>query len=604
MCIMSHENVHNELLRTKNANKQKRGITMKWFSNLKLAMKVLFVCAIFVLLIIIVASIGITTIKAFGNTFTNYRESRVMALVELLNITNNTLQVRINMGDELLASDRNDMAAIRKLIEENKKTTKNINERFERYLSSQMDEKERGLASETVENVKKAGSIRAQFADALLAGNQRLAVNLYGQWDTQFNIVKELMPKLIDIQLNVGRDQAKEIENRTSLTVSIIIIVLVVSIVISIVLTRLLAAAIGKPVQKGVDFAQKLAAGDLSTRIDLDQKDEIGVLSTALNKAADDLERLISEVLVASQNLSQAVDQISSGNQNLSQRTSEQASSLEEIASTIEESTATIKQNADNAVQANKMTVEGAKKAEEGSKIVLDSVEAINAINDSGKKIGAIISVMNEIAFQTNLLALNAAVEAARAGEQGRGFAVVAGEVRNLAQRAASSSKEIGDLIADSLEKNAKGTDLVTRSGEVMKEILNGARESANLISEISSASDEQKRGMDQINIAVTELDSMTQQNAALVEETASASEEMTQQAHELLAMIKKFSISDTIKDSVYNLKHKEIHLNQLATGKGAAPKHNNNVVKTSEPKSNDAQNLSAIMKDDGFEQF
>ena len=338
------------------------------------------------------------------------------------------------MGDELLASDRNDMAAIRKLIEANKKISENTNEQFERYLSSQMDEKERSLASETVENLKKDDSIRAQFADALLAGNHRLALNLYEQWDKQFDIVEKLIPKLIDIQLNVGRDQAKEIENRASLTVVITIIILVVSIVISIILIRLLAGAIGKPVQKGVDFAQKLAAGDLSTRIDLDQKDEIGVLSTALNKAADDLEHLISEVLVASQNLSQAVDQISSGNQNLSQRTSEQASSLEEIASTIEESTATIKQNADNAVQATKMTVEGAKKAEEGSKIVLDSVEAINAINDSGKN-SAIISVMNEIAFQTNTCAQRGGRAARR--RTGRGFAVVAGSAQPGAARQA-----------------------------------------------------------------------------------------------------------------------------------------------------------------------
>jgi methyl-accepting chemotaxis protein len=199
--------------------------------------------------------------------------------------------------------------------------------------------------------------------------------------------------------------------------------------------------------------------------------------------------------------------------------------------------------------------------AEEGGRVVYEAVNAINEINDASKKIESIISVINEISFQTNLLALNAAVEAARAGEQGRGFAVVAGEVRNLAQRSGSAAKEIGELIKSTIVKVDKGTSLSNKSGEALKEIIESVKNVGRLVSEINAASEEQKQGAQQINVAISELDSMTQQNAGLVEETASASEEMSNQAQELLATMEKFKIRNTLVDETAAIRHKEIHL-------------------------------------------
>ncbi|HOP31586.1 MAG TPA: methyl-accepting chemotaxis protein [Spirochaetota bacterium] len=341
---------------------------------------------------------------------------------------------------------------------------------------------------------------------------------------------------------------ALEEENRAyirTLLLTVIAIGAGISVII-IILSIFFGNSIARPVIETAKVANRLADGDLTSRIDpkfAERNDEVGTLVTSINTANEKLEQMITSIISAMQNLYYATEQISAGNQNLSQRTTEQASSLEEIASTIEETTATITQNTDNARHANTTSIASYEFAEKGGDLVNSAVSSINEISESSKKIGEIISVINEIAFQTNLLALNAAVEAARAGEQGRGFAVVAGEVRNLAQRSGTAAKQIGELIRESIDKIAKGTEQANHSGEAIKEIINSVKNVTQLISEITAASDEQKSGIDQINTAIMELDNMTQQNAALVEETASASEEMASQALELMNMTKVFKI-------------------------------------------------------------
>ena len=322
-----------------------------------------------------------------------------------------------------------------------------------------------------------------------------------------------------------------------------------------------------KPLNECKDVIATMAKGDFTIRYRGEiTNDEFGDLSKALNTSAENLEKLISEIIMASQNLARAVEEIASGNENLSQRTSEQASSLEEIAATVEETNASTKQNAGNATEANTLAEKSSQLAIDGGHIVQKAVLSIGEINNSSKKISEIITMINEISFQTNLLALNAAVEAARAGEQGRGFAVVAGEVRNLSQRSAGAAKEIGELIKDSIGKIDEGTVLVNKSGDALKDIILSAKKVKDIISEIAASSDEQSRGIEQINTAVTEMDTMTQQNAALVEQTASASEEMANQAQELLSMVQQFKIREALNDGSQGPKHKDIHIRQLQT--------------------------------------
>lgn len=285
-----------------------------------------------------------------------------------------------------------------------------------------------------------------------------------------------------------------------------------------------------------------MAKGDLSERITRDYRGAFGQLKDDANETADRLTEVIAKIRVAANSIATSADEIAQGNADLSQRTEEQASSLEETAASMEEMTSTVKQSADNADRANAMSVEAQKLAREGGQVVEKAVAAMSEINSSSKRISDIISVIDEIAFQTNLLALNAAVEAARAGEQGRGFAVVAGEVRNLAQRSAGAAKEIKDLIRDSSGKVEDGTALVNRSGSVLQEIMASVDKVSVVMAEIADAAKEQSSGIEQVNTAVTQMDEMTQQNAALVEQASAAGQAMSDQARAMNQVVEFFS--------------------------------------------------------------
>ncbi len=313
-------------------------------------------------------------------------------------------------------------------------------------------------------------------------------------------------------------------------------------------LTYIIKSMVIKPLIQLNTVARSIALGDFTSSVNFHSNDEMGDMAESFNAFIENINGMISNVIDASQNLSRSVEQITGSNQNLSQRTTEQAASLEEVVSAIEETTTIITQNADNAGDANQRSLAISKMAEEGSLIIDEAVKAINDINKSSKKIAEINSMINEISFQTNLLALNAAVEAARAGEQGKGFAVVAGEVRSLAQRSAIAAKEIGSLIQSSIDQIDVGTDLVNQSGEALNKIIESVLDASNIINEIATASMEQKQGIEQINYAIGEMDSTTQQNAVLVEETAVASEEMASQAQQLVAMVDLFKVTRTNK--------------------------------------------------------
>ena len=284
--------------------------------------------------------------------------------------------------------------------------------------------------------------------------------------------------------------------------------------------------------------------GDLTHRISMDGKNgDLEVLCRGVNSLLDSTGDLIRRFKVASGEVQMGAEEISRGNTNLSQRTEEQASSLEETASSMEEMTSTVKQTADNAGQANQLAMAARQQAEKGGAVVSSAVAAMSGINEASRKIVEIIGVIDEIAFQTNLLALNAAVEAARAGEQGRGFAVVATEVRNLAGRSATAAKEIKALIQDSVVKVDEGSRLVDESGKTLDEIVNAVKKVTDIVGEIAAASREQSSGIEQVNKAVMSMDQTTQQNAALVEEAAAASQAIVEQAQSLSSMIARYKV-------------------------------------------------------------
>nr|WP_315401141.1 methyl-accepting chemotaxis protein [uncultured Duganella sp.] len=324
---------------------------------------------------------------------------------------------------------------------------------------------------------------------------------------------------------------------------------------LSVLLAVLLARMVLVPLRAILRATEDLRSGDgdLTYRL-ASQNAEFGEVATSLNGFIQKLHDIITDVRNGTLTIASASQQIATGNLDLSARTEKQASSLEETASSMEELTSTVKQNADNARQATGLAASAADVAMRGSSVVAEVVNTMAAINESARKISDIIGVIDGIAFQTNILALNAAVEAARAGEQGRGFAVVASEVRNLAHRSATAAKEIKTLINDSVGKVETGTKLVADAGGTMDQIVTSVRRVTNIMGEISAASAEQEAGIMQVNLAISEMDSVTQQNAALVEEAAAASESMQDQARHLEQVVSVFKLDSTRSSAVQGI--------------------------------------------------
>jgi len=324
-------------------------------------------------------------------------------------------------------------------------------------------------------------------------------------------------------------------------------VLLGVGTLIAVALGALLAftvtRSIVRPVQLGRQAAESIADGDLTHPIATTRSDETGQLLQALATMQSRLATIVGNVRHSAEGVATASAEIASGNNDLSARTEQQASALEETAASMEELGSTVRQNADNARQANQLAMSASTVAIQGGQVVAEVVDTMKGINDSSRKIADIISVIDGIAFQTNILALNAAVEAARAGEQGRGFAVVAGEVRSLAQRSAEAAKEIKGLIGTSVERVERGSALVDRAGATMSEVVASIRRVTDIMGEISAASSEQSSGVGQVGEAITQMDQATQQNAALVEQSAAAADSLKTQAGQLVEAVAVFRL-------------------------------------------------------------
>ncbi|WP_371867828.1 methyl-accepting chemotaxis protein [Pseudoduganella rivuli] len=385
----------------------------------------------------------------------------------------------------------------------------------------------RGEALKTLAGDDREAAVQALFKDVIPVQNA-----YFGKLDAMLKYQTEQMEK-------DGQEASAAAGFATTLMLSLLALAILLSLGAGYIITR----SVTTPINEAVHLAETVAQGDLTVVIDTERRDEAGRLLNALKDMVASLTRTVGAVRTGTDTITTASAEIAAGNHDLSGRTEQQAASLEETASSMEELTSTVKQNADNARQANQLVVFAADFANKGGNVVSQVVDTMGSIKESSGKIADIIGVIDGIAFQTNILALNAAVEAARAGEQGRGFAVVASEVRTLAQRSAAAAKEIKELINDSVAKVDTGGKLVDEAGATMQQIVSSVKQVADIMSEIAGASAEQSSGIEQVNLAITDMDAATQQNAALVEQAAAAASSLQQQAVQLAEAVAVFKL-------------------------------------------------------------
>jgi methyl-accepting chemotaxis protein len=317
----------------------------------------------------------------------------------------------------------------------------------------------------------------------------------------------------------------------------------VLAVLLGVVTAWTITRSITHPIQRAIELAESVAAGNLTYKVEVKSKDEVGRLILALQHMVDSLHRIVSEVRTGADTISTAAHEVSQGNTDLSARTEQQASALEETASAMEQLTAAVKLSADSAGQANQSAMSASTVATQGGQVVGQVIDRMSTIQTSSKKIADIIGVIDGIAFQTNILALNAAVEAARAGEQGRGFAVVASEVRSLAQRSATAAKEIKSLIDASVNQVDEGSKMVEQAGVTMKQVVSSIKRVSEIVAEISASSREQSMGIEQVNSAILQMDDSTQRNAAMVEQGTASARALQDQAKQLTEVVRSFAL-------------------------------------------------------------
>jgi methyl-accepting chemotaxis protein len=500
----------------------------------------LTICAICAL----VGGIGIVNMSKINDEATKMYERELMGLSHIKEANINLIYVGRARANFMLATTDEERASNKAAVEKSLAATDDLLGKAAPLFSSEeakrvFVEVEASLAAYQ-RHLATALNMAAQ--DNLLTRSDALTKAL-ADARVESTKIDNLFTQLSRIKESNAKEANDLTDQLYAASLTMMLILIATAVGVGMALGFFISRSITVPLNEAVRVAETVAAGDLTSRIEVTSKDETGQLLTALKVMNTSLLGIVSNVRSSSESIATGSSQIAIGNNDLSQRTEEQASNLEQTAASMEELTSTVRQNSETARQANQLAVTASEAAVQGGEVVGQVVGTMQDITDSSRKISDIIGVIDGIAFQTNILALNAAVEAARAGEQGRGFAVVAGEVRNLAQRSAGAAKEIKTLINDSVEKVEMGSKLVDDAGRNMENIVSQVKRVTDMISEISAASVEQSQGISQVGDAVQQLDQVTQQNAALVEESAAAADSLKSQAARLAEIVGVFKV-------------------------------------------------------------
>jgi len=514
--------------------------------NLTIKARLIFVVSFLSLMCIAGAIIGLSSLYASNEALRESYTERLVPAGQLDQI------IRLINRNELAVAQAltDDPTAIGARMDEVEKRIEQISQLWNAYMASPLSEKEKELAEKFISSRKSFVAEGLKPAIAALRANDITGATgiMRGKMNPLAAAAGEAANNILQYQLDMAKNEFEHNQSVYLMVRNSCVSGMLFAVILGAAICVWLLRAIAKPLADAVKVAKSVAAGDLTNKIVVNTSDETGQLLRALKEMNESLVRIVSEVRGGTETIATASDQIASGNMDLSGRTETQASSLEETASSMEELTSTVKQNADSAYQANQLAMSASEVAVKGGAVVSQVVDTMGSINESAKKIVDIIGVIDSIAFQTNILALNAAVEAARAGEQGKGFAVVATEVRQLAQRSAAAAKEIKSLIDDSVEKVDTGAKLVDQAGATMQEIVESVKRVTDIMGEISVASKEQTDGIEQVNQAINQMDEVTQQNAALVEEAAAAAGSLQEQAVNLSHVVSVFKLGDAGK--------------------------------------------------------
>jgi methyl-accepting chemotaxis protein len=513
------------------------------FNALTIKLRLTLVVAIMSILLLTIGSMGLFGMSKTKDGMLVMYKNSVLPAQQLSEIQRLLARSRMRIADSLANPSA---GGIQKSTAEVEQNNAEITRLWEAYLSNEL------LSLEDKRLTDNFSASRDLFENevlkpvmAALRTNELALADkiLWEKVDPLYKAVDDALQALMQMQsvdaLQNYTDSVNRFKNTRNIAIALIAAGLALALWLGIALIR----AITRPLQEALRLAGAVAQGDLTQHIEVNSRDEIGLLLKVLKDMNENLVGIVSGVRLSTETINTATHEIAAGNNDLSQRTEEQAASLEETAASMQELTSTVKQNAENARHANQLASSASNIAIKGGHAVSAVVQTMASISTSSKKIVDIISVIEGIAFQTNILALNAAVEAARAGEQGRGFAVVAGEVRNLAQRSAAAAKEIKTLIDDSVNKVDAGSKQVDQAGITMNEIVLAVKRVTDIMTDISNASNEQSAGIEQVNQTITQMDQVTQQNAALVEEAAAAAEAMQDQANILMEAVSIFKL-------------------------------------------------------------
>ncbi|GGB90046.1 methyl-accepting chemotaxis protein [Pseudoduganella buxea] len=517
---------------------------MKWLTERKLSTKLGLAFAAVLVMTAFVGLFSINQLSKVNDTATDLSSRWMPAMRVIQDIKSQIARVRTRELQYIISDDVADLDKYDKVIANDLVDLKKMQDDFVKLIKTP---EEQALYDEFLSMWDRYMVEDAKLRAAVRAGDQALAKKLIrGESNKLIVSLRGQVDKLVKLYGDGGNRAAEFGDQVYNASRNWIFGLLVISVALgalgALVITRWLVNTLGGEPQYAVKLANMIAAGQLNVAVDTRPGDKTSLLF-AMKSMRDSLSNIVGQVRHATDTIASAAQQVVAGNLDLSGRTESQASSLEETAASMEELTTTVRHNSDSARQANQLALNASSIAEQGGQVVSQVVDKMGTINESAKKISDITSVIDGIAFQTNILALNAAVEAARAGEQGRGFAVVASEVRNLAQRSASAAREIKELIGDSVEQVEAGTKLVNQAGSTMEEVVVSVRRVTDIMGEITVAGQQQSAGIVQVNEAIAQMDAVTQQNAALVEEATAASHSMQDQAASLAQLVSIFTL-------------------------------------------------------------